>query len=63
MSTEFAITAMICSTAIIIFGIFAVLAHSKEKAILKYKNSSKNSNKELFININNDKDSGSKKLR
>jgi hypothetical protein len=55
MNTEVLITGIICGTEIIIFGNFAVLAHSKEKAILKYKNSSKNSNKEFFININNDK--------
>lgn len=60
MSTEIVVTGMICGTAIIIFGIFAVLAHSKEKTIFKYKNSSKNSNKEFFININNDKNTGSK---
>lgn len=63
MNAEVLITGIVCGTAIIIFGIFAVLAHSKEKAILKYKNSSKNSNKEFFININNDKNSDSKKLR
>ena len=43
MSDSVTITSIVCITIIGIVAIFAILAHSKEKAILKYRNSSKDS--------------------
>ncbi|BAH07978.1 hypothetical protein CKR_2927 [Clostridium kluyveri NBRC 12016] len=54
------IAAMVCVTIIGIVGIFAMLAYLKEKAILKYKNSSKVGDNEISITVDDNKDKNSK---
>lgn len=55
------IAAMVCITIIgIIVSIFAMLAYLKEKAILKYKNSSKVGDNEISITVDDNKDKNSK---
>ncbi|WP_333886679.1 hypothetical protein [Clostridium sp.] len=56
MSHSVTITSIVCITIVGIVEIFAILAHSKEKAILKYKNSSKDSNNEISITVDSDKE-------
>lgn len=60
MSGYIVITAMVCVTIIGIVGIFAMLAYLKEKAILKYKNSSKISDNEISITVDDSKNKNSK---
>ncbi|WP_373845434.1 hypothetical protein [Clostridium sp.] len=58
MSDSVTSTSIVCVT---IIGIFAILAYLKEKAILKYKNSSKDSNNEISITVDSEEDKNSKK--
>ncbi|MFL0194811.1 hypothetical protein ACJDU8_04375 [Clostridium sp. WILCCON 0269] len=60
MSDSVTITSIVCVTIIGIVGIFAILAYLKEKAILKYKNSSKDSNNEISITVDSEEDKNSK---
>ncbi|MEY8001780.1 hypothetical protein AB8U03_16580 [Clostridium sp. Mt-5] len=60
MSDSITITSIVCVTIVSIVGIFAMLAYLKERAILKYKNSSKHSNNEIFITADSDKENNSK---
>ncbi|MFL0198653.1 hypothetical protein ACJDU8_24310 [Clostridium sp. WILCCON 0269] len=60
MSDSVTITSIVCITTMGIVGIFAILAYLKEKAILKYKNSSKDSNNEISITVDSDKEKNSK---
>ncbi|WP_243275765.1 hypothetical protein [Clostridium tyrobutyricum] len=54
------ITAMVCVTVVGIVGIFSTLAYLKERAILKYKNSSKFNDNEISITVDDNKDKNSK---
>ncbi|CAB1262316.1 conserved hypothetical protein [Clostridiaceae bacterium BL-3] len=60
MSDSITITSIVCVTIVSIVGIFAMLAYLKERAILKYKNSSKHSNNEISITADSDKENSSK---
>lgn len=55
-----AVTSIVCVTIVSIVCIFAILAYLKEKAILKYKNSFKNSDNEISITVDSDKNKNSK---
>lgn len=57
MSGYIVITAMVCVTVIGIVSIFAILAYLKERAILKYKNSSKVGDNEISITVDDNKSS------
>ena len=60
MSDSITITSIVCVAIVSIVGIFAMLAYLKERAILKYKNSSKHSNTEIAITADSDKENSSK---
>ena len=60
MSDSITITSIVCVTIVSIVVIFAMLAYLKERAILKYKNSSKHSNNEISITADSDKENNSK---
>jgi hypothetical protein len=60
MSDSIIITAMLCVTLVSIVGIFSILAYLKEKAILKYKNSFKDSTNEISITVDDNKNENSK---
>ncbi|KAA8663137.1 hypothetical protein [Clostridium sp. HV4-5-A1G] len=60
MSDSITITSIVCVAIVSIVGIFAMLAYLKERAILKYKNSSKHSNTEISITADSDKENSSK---
>lgn len=54
------ITAMVCVTIVSIVGIFSILAYLKEKSILKFKNRFKDSDNEISITVDSNKDKNSK---
>lgn len=62
MSDNLVIAAIsiVCVTIVSVVGIFAILAYLKEKAILKYKNSHKDSNNEISITVDSEEDKNSK---
>ncbi|UZQ50618.1 hypothetical protein [Clostridium kluyveri] len=60
MSDSVTITSIVCVAIVSIVGIFAILAYLKEKAILKYKNSYKDSTNEISITVDSEEDKNSK---
>ena len=60
MSDDIVITSIVCVTIVSIVSIFAILAYLKEKAILKYKNSFKDSTNEICVTVDNNKEKSSK---
>ncbi|RMD00249.1 hypothetical protein D9O40_10485 [Clostridium autoethanogenum] len=60
MSDDIVITSIVCVTIVSIVGIFAILAYLKEKTILKYKNSFKDSDNEIAITVDSNKHKNSK---
>ncbi|AGY75328.1 hypothetical protein [Clostridium autoethanogenum] len=60
MNAYVIIVSIVCVTIVGIVSIFAMLAYLKEKAILKYKNNFKDSNSEISITVDDDKNDHSK---
>ncbi|WP_368491017.1 hypothetical protein [Clostridium sp. BJN0013] len=60
MSDDIVITSIVCVAIVSIVSIFAILAYLKEKAILKFKNSFKDSDNEISITVDSIKDKNSK---
>lgn len=60
MSDDIVITSIVCVTIVGIVSIFAILAYLKEKAILKFKNSFKDSDNEISIAVDDNENKSSK---